>query len=523
MADLDLDIPETITSLSSLIESLSATATSTALLADATGFVNDTLSNTVPDLGGVGLENGLSAGNPVMRAQALPKHSRPSDWQRPTWLLGMLAYIASQIFGSTLSLKYLRSDWVAPLGSTSLVFNFIFAKILVGIEVTKEDVRGTALIVLGVLCILIFSSINHGLDAVITVERLSEMWSRGNWLAWFFFITFSTFFTYEITHLLALLLKSRESLSPTGEFDPSLPPATGGGRSRAASQNPGGQGLSRASGRGGGASGAQRWRGYWMGRSGWEFGWGVFGVYKGGFAHFAPIVTVILVAVTAILQIICLNKGLKTADSTLVVPLFYAGYTVLGFVNSLIFMNETDQYETWALVAIFLSIGVLVAGVVLLSLKKTDPEDAPGHTVSATNPANSMRLNPLQASANMRSMGASSSCRGNARWANSRSTSYQNDGDEENQVVWEVGSISDESDVEKDGKEPHGRGVGGVRDVYGERGGLLHRDDDEEGKPAADKVEGYETVRSPSVGSPDRRRKPGNDEDDPFGDFEEAR
>jgi drug/metabolite transporter (DMT)-like permease len=73
--------------------------------------------------------------------------------------------------GSTLSLKYLRSDWVAPLGSTSLVFNFIFAKILVGIEVTKEDVRGTALIVLGVLCILIFSSINHGLDAVITVDR----------------------------------------------------------------------------------------------------------------------------------------------------------------------------------------------------------------------------------------------------------------------------------------------------------------------------------------------------------------
>lgn len=42
---------------------------------------------------------------------------------------------------------------------------------------------------------------------------------------------------YEITRLLARLLKSRESLSPTGEFDPSLPPATGGGRSRAASQN----------------------------------------------------------------------------------------------------------------------------------------------------------------------------------------------------------------------------------------------------------------------------------------------
>jgi hypothetical protein len=176
---------------------------------------------------------------------------------------------------------------------------------------------------------------------------------------------------------------------------------------------------------------------------------------------------------------------------------------------------------------------ILIPIQVLLSLKKTDPEAAPGHTVSATNPATSMRLNPLQASANMRSMGASSSSRpplsaGETRArANSRSTSYRNeDGDEENQVVWEVGSISDDSDVEgKEGKAAaQGRGVGGLRDAYGERGGLLHSDDEETREPGEDKVEGYETVRSPSVGSPvDRRRKPGKDDDDPFGDFEEAR
>jgi hypothetical protein len=58
------------------------------------------------------------------------------------------------------------------------------------------------------------------------------MWSRGNWLAWFFFITFATLFVYETTHLLALLLKSRESLSPgptsLDNDDSDLP--TGGGR-----------------------------------------------------------------------------------------------------------------------------------------------------------------------------------------------------------------------------------------------------------------------------------------------------
>lgn len=48
------------------------------------------------------------------------------------------------------------------------------------------------------------------------------------------------------------------------------------------------------------------------------------------FGHAAPIFTVILLAITAILQIICLNKGLKVYDSTLVVPVFYGVYTATG-------------------------------------------------------------------------------------------------------------------------------------------------------------------------------------------------
>ena len=39
------------------------------------------------------------------------------------------------------------------------------------LAVTKEDVRGTALIVVAVILILIFSSINHGLDGSISLER----------------------------------------------------------------------------------------------------------------------------------------------------------------------------------------------------------------------------------------------------------------------------------------------------------------------------------------------------------------
>lgn len=50
------------------------------------------------------------------------------------------------------------------------------------------------------------------------------------------------------------------------------------------------------------------------------------------FGHVAPIMTIILLASTALLQIICLNRGLKIYDSTLVVPVFYGVYTATGWV-----------------------------------------------------------------------------------------------------------------------------------------------------------------------------------------------
>lgn len=46
--------------------------------------------------------------------------------------------------------------------------------------------------------------------------------------------------------------------------------------------------------------------------------------------HVAPIMTMILLVLTAVLQIICLNRGLKVYDSTLVVPVFYGIYTATG-------------------------------------------------------------------------------------------------------------------------------------------------------------------------------------------------
>lgn len=70
--------------------------------------------------------------------------------------------------------------------------------------------------------------------------------------------------------------------------------------------------------------------------------------------------TLLLVIATAILQIVCLNRALECTDTVVVVPLFYAGYTVFGydkspfllgadisFINALIFFDQTKQYARW--------------------------------------------------------------------------------------------------------------------------------------------------------------------------------
>jgi len=75
-----------------------------------------------------------------VRTSAIPRASRRKDWLRPLWLLGMILYILSQLIGSTLALEYLRAEYVAPLGSSSLIFNFLFASLLIGTPVTNTDI-----------------------------------------------------------------------------------------------------------------------------------------------------------------------------------------------------------------------------------------------------------------------------------------------------------------------------------------------------------------------------------------------
>ncbi|KIO30760.1 hypothetical protein M407DRAFT_20285 [Tulasnella calospora MUT 4182] len=346
-----------------------------------------------------------------LRTSALPKSARKKDFLRPLWVLGMILYILSQLIGSTLALEYMRAEYVAPLGSTSLVFNFMFAS-LIGTPVTKWDIYGTVVVVAGVIGIVAFGSVNSGLHPDTDLDRLKTMWSRPGWLGYFVLMALGIIIVYIGTSQLDAIWVARGDLQalPTSRTAP--PPVKADAGWWASTKGKLGQALHWTKEK------LDNWTAAkddkyvaWMLGIGWSC---VGGALAGGclifakaivklvsaymsghapgsqFASPATIVTIILLAATAISQIVALNRGLKVYESTLVVPMFYGIYTASGFLNSLIFNDEVDAYKPWTLFCLFLSIVVLISGVVLLTHKKPEPKPAANPTGTGDD-AHSMR------------------------------------------------------------------------------------------------------------------------------------
>ena len=124
------------------------------------------------------------------------------------------------------------TEYVAPLGSTSLVFNFLFARFLVGTPVTHNDIyvspfqkiysshsnphsnsQGTIVVILGVIGIVAFGSINSGLTSETDVTHITYLWRRGGWLGYFFFMSFSLFSLLIFTTRLDTVLAARTEMA----------------------------------------------------------------------------------------------------------------------------------------------------------------------------------------------------------------------------------------------------------------------------------------------------------------------
>ncbi|KAG8899267.1 hypothetical protein FRB99_006834 [Tulasnella sp. 403] len=303
-----------------------------------------------------------------LQTNALPKSARRKEFLRPLWVIGM----------------------------------------------------GTVVVVFGVIGIVAFGSINSGLHEEIDLDRLKTIWSRPGWLSYFLLMSLAIGVVYIGTSQLDYILMARADLSalPTHRSSPSTSQRNSDWLTTLRVRHASAMNWIREK--------LDNWTAAkddkyvaWMLGIGWSCTGGglagaclifakatvklvsltVSGRASGSqFAHPATIFTVLLLALTAVTQIICLNRGLAVYDSTLVVPMFYGIYTAAGFINSLVFNDEVDAYQTWTLFCLGCSILVLIIGVVLLTHKKPEPKCPPPNNTNERDDANSLRTIDLDGS-----------------------------------------------------------------------------------------------------------------------------
>ena len=191
---------------------------------------------------------------------------------------------------------------------------------------------------------------------------------------------------------------------------------------------------------------------------------------------------------------------------------------------------------------VFLSIGVLVAGVTILSLKSSAKSASDPYTVT-TEPEGGLRMTPRRLP--RRSSGTAEGAAVSPKRPSQAERSYSGMSNPpsgpqgEREVMWEVGSVSSNEDEPSDKKSPGPTGGGGagsggkgkegeqrvglgIKGARGERRGLLFEDeDDEQGPEEVTEVDIERERRSRDI----RREKDSElareqEQEDGFGEFE---
>ena len=198
-----------------------------------------------------------------------------------------------------------------------------------------------------------FGSINSGLAEETDAERLTYLWRRAGWLGFFFLMTISLVATYIFTNELEAVLTARADLSaePFSSISakrrlPDNAKITAKVKfhieswllwvkqkleawtaSRDDTQIAWTLGIGWAC-CGGGLAGMC----LVFAKAAVKLVTGVTSHENTGnqFGHLSSIFTFVFLAITAVSQIVCLNRGLRVYDSTLVVPMFYGVYTAAG-------------------------------------------------------------------------------------------------------------------------------------------------------------------------------------------------
>ncbi|KAJ2955897.1 hypothetical protein NQZ79_g8180 [Umbelopsis isabellina] len=281
----------------------------------------------------------------ILNDAASPDVQR-SSFRRPMWVTGFFMYTIANIIGSIFTIGYLPIVVLAPVGAMNLVFNAIFAKIMLGDPFTKRTAYGTLLIVIGAVLIGGFGVVhepNHTLDDLI------RLYKRPSFIIYFAIVEF-----FIIAGLVSTHVAERKYQNP--------PVALSDRTIMSYPQMKSLLGISY------GVFGANiSSQAMLFAKSGLELL--ILSIFQDQNQFIYPLTWLLVAAliVTALLQLYYLNKGISLCDTVILVPLNFCSFNVSCLFNGLMYYDQWERLFWWQIVCVLLGIAILVSGVLVLS------------------------------------------------------------------------------------------------------------------------------------------------------------
>ncbi|KXG54407.1 Magnesium transporter NIPA [Penicillium griseofulvum] len=276
------------------------------------------------------------------KSHLLEDEKHPYDVRRPPykrrrWQVGMGMFVISNIVGSTIQITTLPLPVLSTLQASGLVFNTIFATLILGEPFTRYSLAGTVLVCIGALLIGTFGAIG---EPAHTLDQLLYLLQRRPFLLW-------------------MVPSSRAKPSASGHFSPHL--------LRLQSRMKLIHGMSY-----GFVSGILSAHSLLLAKSAVELlvRTVVDGVNQ--FNRWQSWVILLGMIFLALTQLFYLHRGLKLCSTSVLYPFVFCIYNIIAILDGLIYFRQASQLAGLHAGLIALGTVILLGGVLCLSWRLED-------------------------------------------------------------------------------------------------------------------------------------------------------
>lgn len=296
------------------------------------------------------------------KSHLLEDEKHPYDVRRPPykrrrWQVGMGMFVISNIVGSTIQITTLPLPVLSALQASGLVFNTIFATLILGEPFTRYSLAGTVLVCIGALLIATFGAIG---EPAHTLDQLLDLLQRRPFLLWMGATTLLVVVVLlGIKMLEHFLPSSRAKPSTSGHFSPHL--------LRLQSRMRLIRGMSY-----GFVSGILSAHSLLLAKSAVELLVRTVVDRVNQFNRWQSWVILLGMIFLALTQLFYLHRGLKLCSTSVLYPFVFCIYNIIAIMDGLIYFRQVSQLAGFHAGLIALGTMVLLGGVLCLSWRLED-------------------------------------------------------------------------------------------------------------------------------------------------------